>query len=44
MDLYDYYVHGRLDRRGFLDQAKKFAVGGRTAGALLGDLSQSSVV
>ena len=44
LDLYDYYVHGRLDRREFLDQAKKFAVGGRTAGALLGDLSQSSVV
>lgn len=39
LDLYDYYVHGRLDRREFLDQAKKFAVGGVTAAALLGMLN-----
>lgn len=39
LDLYDYYVHGRLDRREFLDQAKKFAVGGLTAAALLGMLN-----
>ncbi len=39
LDLYDYYVHGRLDRREFLDQAKKFAVGGATAAALLGLLN-----
>lgn len=39
LDLYDYYVHGRLDRREFLDQAKKFAVGGITAAALLGMLN-----
>ncbi len=39
LDLYDYYVHGRLDRREFLDQAKKFAVGGMTAAALLGMLN-----
>ncbi|HUG11088.1 MAG TPA: dienelactone hydrolase family protein [Opitutaceae bacterium] len=35
LDLYDYYVHGRIDRRGFLDRAAKFAVGGLTAAALL---------
>jgi carboxymethylenebutenolidase len=39
LDLYDYYVHGRLDRREFLDQAKKFAVGGLTAATLLGMLN-----
>src|SRR5690242_1522091 len=31
LDLFDKYVHGELDRRGFLDGAKKFAVGGMTA-------------
>jgi carboxymethylenebutenolidase len=31
LDLFDRYVHGDLDRRGFLDGAKKFAVGGLTA-------------
>lgn len=35
LDLYDYYVHGQIDRRGFLDRAAKFAVGGLTAVALL---------
>ena len=39
IDLYDYYVHGQLDRRGFLDRAAKFAVGGLTAAALLEMLS-----
>lgn len=39
LDLYDYYVHGQLDRRGFLDRAAKFAVGGLTAAALLEMLS-----
>jgi carboxymethylenebutenolidase len=39
LDLYDYYVHGQLDRRGFLDRAAKFAVGGLTAAALLELLS-----
>jgi carboxymethylenebutenolidase len=34
LDLFDRYVHGELDRRGFLDSAKKFAVGGVTATAL----------
>src|SRR5512146_1733803 len=31
LNLFDKYVHGELDRRGFLDGAKKFAVGGMTA-------------
>ena len=39
LDLYDYYVHGQLDRRGFLERAGKFAVGGLTAVALLEMLS-----
>ena len=37
--LFDAYVHGALDRRGFLEQAQKFAVGGVTATMLLGALS-----
>ena len=39
LDLYDYYVHGQIDRRGFLEKAAKFAVGGLTAVALLDMLS-----
>jgi carboxymethylenebutenolidase len=39
LDLYDYYVHGQLDRRAFLERAAKFAVGGLTAAALLEMLS-----
>ena len=35
LDIYDYYVHGQIDRRGFLEKAAKFAVGGVTAVALL---------
>ncbi|MCV2359673.1 dienelactone hydrolase family protein [Paucibacter sp. TC2R-5] len=37
--LFDAYVHGTLDRRGFLERAQKFAVGGLTATALLASLS-----
>ena len=37
--LFDAYVHGTLDRRGFLDRAQKFAVGGMTASMLLAALS-----
>ena len=32
LNLFDAYVHGAIDRRGFLDKAAKFAVGGVTAG------------
>ncbi|QCB46281.1 dienelactone hydrolase family protein [Hydrogenophaga sp. PAMC20947] len=37
--LFDAYVHGDLSRRGFLDRAGKFAVGGMTAAGLLAALS-----
>ncbi|MFI5446315.1 dienelactone hydrolase family protein [Polaromonas sp. UC242_47] len=37
--LFDAYVHGGLDRRGFLERAQKFAVGGVTASMLLTALS-----
>ncbi len=37
--LFDAYVHGHVDRRGFLNRATKFAVGGVTAGMLLDSLS-----
>jgi carboxymethylenebutenolidase len=37
--LFDAYVHGALDRRGFLDTAAKYAVGGVTASMLLDELS-----
>ena len=37
--LFDRYVHGQLDRRGFIDGAAKFAVGGVTGAALLEALS-----
>ncbi len=37
--LFDRYVHGALDRRGFLEGAAKFAVGGVGAAALLEALS-----
>ncbi len=35
LDLYDFYVHGKISKREFLDGAGKFAVGGLTAAALL---------
>ena len=39
IDLYDYYAHGQIDRRTFMERAAKFAVGGLTAAALLELLS-----
>lgn len=39
LDIFDQFVHGDIDRRGFLDRAGKFAVGGVTAGMLLDMLS-----
>ncbi|MGJ8610421.1 MAG: YghX family hydrolase, partial [Octadecabacter sp.] len=39
LDLYDYYAHGKITKRQFLDRAGKFAVGGVTAVSLLGMLS-----
>lgn len=37
--LFDAYVHGDIDRRGFLERARRFAVGGLTAAGLLAALS-----
>jgi carboxymethylenebutenolidase len=37
--LFDAYVHGAVDRRGFLDQAQRFAKAGMTAAGLLAALS-----
>ena len=39
LDLYDYYAHGKISKREFLDRAGKWAVGGITAAAILGTLS-----
>jgi len=39
LNLFDKYVHGAIDRRGFLIGAAKFAVGGVTAAMLLDELS-----
>jgi len=39
LNLFDQYVHGDIDRRGFLERAGKFAVGGMTAAMLLDELS-----
>lgn len=39
LDLYDYYAHGKITKREFLDRAGKFSVGGVTATALLSMLS-----
>ena len=41
MKLFDQYVHGQLDRRDFLSQASRYAVGGATAASLLTALSPS---
>ncbi len=37
--LFDAYVHGDVDRRGFLDKAQRFAKAGVTAAGLLAALS-----
>jgi carboxymethylenebutenolidase len=39
LDLFDKYVHGSIDRRGFLVGAARFAAGGVTAAMLLDELS-----
>jgi carboxymethylenebutenolidase len=41
--LFDAYVHGHIDRRGFLDKARKYAVGGVTAAMLLDALNPDFV-
>ncbi len=39
LELYDFYAHGRISKREFLDKAARFTVGGLTAAALLGIMS-----
>ena len=39
LELYDYYAHGRITKREFLDRAGAFAVGGLSAAAMLTALS-----
>ncbi|MCZ0960030.1 YghX family hydrolase [Paracoccus benzoatiresistens] len=39
LELYDFYAHGRITKREFLDRAATYAVGGMTAMALLKTLS-----
>jgi len=39
LNLFDEYVHGSIDRRGFLERAARWAVGGVTAAMLLEALS-----
>ena len=39
LNIFDLYVHGDIDRRGFLEHAGKFAVGGMTAAMLLDALN-----
>ncbi len=39
LDLYDYYAHGKITKREFLDRSSKWAIGGLTSVALLDLLS-----
>lgn len=39
LELYDFYAHGRITKREFLDRAGKYAVGGLTALAILNMMS-----
>lgn len=39
LDLYDYYAHGKITKREFLERAAKYAVGGATAMSILASLS-----
>jgi len=39
LDLYDFYAHGKISKREFLDRAGRYAVGGATALTLLNLLS-----
>lgn len=39
LELYDFYAHGRITKREFLDRAGRYAVGGLTATAILGMMS-----
>lgn len=38
LELYDFYAHGRITKREFLDRAGKYAIGGMTAVAILASM------
>jgi carboxymethylenebutenolidase len=44
LELYDYYVHGKITKREFLDRAGKFAVAGLSAAAILASLSPNYAI
>ncbi|MEP4249832.1 YghX family hydrolase [Tateyamaria sp.] len=44
LDLYDFYAHGKITKREFLERAGKFTVAGVTATALLGMLSPNYAI
>jgi carboxymethylenebutenolidase len=39
LELYDFYAHGKITKREFLDRAGKFAVGSMTAASILASMS-----
>ena len=39
LELYDFYAHGRISKREFLEKAGRYTVGGLTAAAILGMMS-----
>jgi carboxymethylenebutenolidase len=39
LELYDFYAHGQISKRAFLEKAARYAVGGMTAAALLSVMS-----
>ncbi len=39
LELYDFYAHGKITKREFLDRAGRYTVGGLTAAAILGMMS-----
>jgi carboxymethylenebutenolidase len=39
LELYDFYAHGKITKREFLDRAGRYAVGGLTAATILGLMS-----
>ena len=39
LDLYDFYAHGKITKRDFLERAAKFTVAGLTAAMLLDQLA-----
>jgi len=41
LELYDFYAHGMISKREFLDRAAKFTVAGLTAASVLNMMSSS---